>query len=347
MTPHSFQIPQHPIAVGGRVPDFQLPDRSGGIFRLYDSAVGQSVALVLLPDTVSDSEQGALRALAAALSDTAARDTAVVIVTPEARAGDLVPGPAWVCVDSRRQVLNAYRGGAGLAPAALAVFLLDANRRVSALHQGPDFLTALLADLKESELQEDCTGPSAPILLLPRLFDDELCHHLMTYWEQGNVFEGTVGSVDPDGEYNRVYHDRKRRLDCKVEQPELHRQLEAAVGQRIAPELEKAFQFAGFHFERFLIVCYDAARRDFFQPHRDNLSPGTVDRRFAVTVNLNEGYDGGELVFPEFGNTRYSTARGGAIVFSCSLIHEVLPVTRGKRYSLLNMCREHRPAQDR
>ena len=62
----------------------------------------------------------------------------------------------------------------------------------------------------------------------------------------------------------------------------------------------------------------------------------SAHRRFAVTLNLNvEDYDGGELRFPEFGARRYKRPTGDAVVFSCSLLHEALPVTRGERFAFL------------
>ena len=73
----------------------------------------------------------------------------------------------------------------------------------------------------------------------------------------------------------------------------------------------------------------------FFDAHRDNLSPNTAHRRLAVSVNLNEGYSGGELRFPEFGLDRYCPKLGNALVFSCAHLHEVLPVTNGRRFTLL------------
>ena len=54
-----------------------------------------------------------------------------------------------------------------------------------------------------------------------------------------------------------------------------------------------------------------------------------------MTVNLNDGFDGGELWFPEFGPRRYRPPAGGAVVFSCSLLHEATRVTRGVRYATL------------
>ena len=45
--------------------------------------------------------------------------------------------------------------------------------------------------------------------------------------------------------------------------------------------------------------------------------------------------DGGDLRFPEFGSRTYRPPTGGAVVFSCSLLHEATPVTRGRRYAFL------------
>jgi hypothetical protein len=37
---------------------------------------------------------------------------------------------------------------------------------------------------------------------------------------------------------------------------------------------------------------------------------------------------------------RFCPVAGGALIFSCSLIHEPLPVTEGERFVLLNICRQ-------
>jgi predicted 2-oxoglutarate/Fe(II)-dependent dioxygenase YbiX len=100
--------------------------------------------------------------------------------------------------------------------------------------------------------------------------------------------------------------------------------------------IERAFMWRPTRMERYLIACYDSASGGFFKPHRDNSTHGTAHRRFAVTINLNAGeYEGGDLRFPEFGTQTYRAPTGGAVVFSCALLHEATPVTRGERYAFL------------
>jgi predicted 2-oxoglutarate/Fe(II)-dependent dioxygenase YbiX len=102
------------------------------------------------------------------------------------------------------------------------------------------------------------------------------------------------------------------------------------------PEIQKAFQFRVSRIERHMVACYSAADGGHFRAHRDNTTKGTAHRRFAVSLNLNTGeYEGGKLRFPEFGRHLYEAPAGGAVVFSCSLLHEATAVTSGQRYAYL------------
>lgn len=59
-------------------------------------------------------------------------------------------------------------------------------------------------------------------------------------------------------------------------------------------------------------------------------------RYVVLCLHLNTGeYEGGQLRFLEFGRQLYTAPVGGAVVFSCSLLHEAMPVTRGNRYMFL------------
>jgi len=87
--------------------------------------------------------------------------------------------------------------------------------------------------------------------------------------------------------------------------------------------------------ERYIISCYAAEDGGHFRAHRDNTTAGTAHRRFAVSINLNSEFEGGEVSFPEYGPRGFKPPPGGAVVFSCSLLHAVSRVTSGRRYAFL------------
>lgn len=179
-------------------------------------------------------------------------------------------------------------------------------------------------------------APQAPVLVVPRIFSPDLCRELVRYY---NVHGGQDSGFmrDIKGQTTTVVdHGFKRRSDRMVEDPDLQGACVAALRARLMPEVEKAFQFKATCLERLLVSCYDAQEGGHFQAHRDNTTLATSHRRFAVSLFLNSGeYEGGQLQFREFGTALHSAPTGGAVVFSCSLLHEATPVTRGRRYMFL------------
>lgn len=190
-----------------------------------------------------------------------------------------------------------------------------------------------LADLEA--LIASATDGMAPVLTVNNVFDPELCKHLIALYEaDGGKPSGFMRDVG--GKTTHILDDGfKRRRDTVIEDPQLIQALQQRVARRIAPAIERAFHFKATRIERHIVACYGAGAGH-FRPHRDNTTFGTAHRRFAVTINLNaEDYEGGNLRFPEFGPRTYRAPTGGAVVFSCSLLHEATPVTAGKRYAYL------------
>lgn len=176
----------------------------------------------------------------------------------------------------------------------------------------------------------------APVLVVPRIFEPDFCKQLIGLYE-ANGGEESGFMRDVDGKtVGIVDHSHKRRRDYSIVDEEVIRACQARIRRRLAPEIQKAFQFSVTRMERYIVACYDANEGGYFRPHRDNTTKGTAHRRFAVTLNLNaEDYEGGYLRFPEFGPQAFKAPTGGAVVFSCSLLHEALPVTKGTRYVFL------------
>jgi hypothetical protein len=99
------------------------------------------------------------------------------------------------------------------------------------------------------------------------------------------------------------------------------------------PAIGQFFQFHATRMDRYIVACYDSAVGGHFYRHRDNVNIGAQHRRFAVTINLNKDYEGCDMVLPEFGRRTYRAPVGGAMVFSCGALHQVTPVTSGRRYA--------------
>jgi predicted 2-oxoglutarate/Fe(II)-dependent dioxygenase YbiX len=127
----------------------------------------------------------------------------------------------------------------------------------------------------------------------------------------------------------------KVRKDYTIEDPELIKQTQNRILRRVVPEILKVHQFHVTRMERYIVSCYAAEDGGHFRAHRDNTTKGTAHRRFAVSINLNAEFEGGEVSFPEYGPRSFKAPPGGAVVFSCSLLHAVSQVTSGRRYAFL------------
>ncbi len=219
-------------------------------------------------------------------------------------------------------------------------YVLDPTMRIMkaiSMDNNPNHGAELTAFLKSLPSVEKFSGITlqAPVIYLPNVFEPELCQRLIDIYEtQGGQESGfmrdvggkTVGIVD---------YGLKRRSDVVLTDETLLGDLRARMKKRLVPEIEKVHFFHASRIERFIVACYDGANGGFFRPHRDHTTKGTAHRRFAVTINLNNDFEGGELNFPEYGPRTFKPPPGGAVVFSCALLHAVTPVTKGKRYAFL------------
>ena len=176
----------------------------------------------------------------------------------------------------------------------------------------------------------------APVLVVPRVFEPELCRELIQLFEQNETYDSGFMREEGGRTVGQLDHSFKRRRDYEISDERIREATVVRIHDRLAPEIDKAFNFHATRIERYLVCCYEATTEDHFHPHRDNTTKGTAHRRFAVSIFLNpDEYEGGDVRFPEFGSKTYRATTGGAVVFSCSLLHEVLPMIRGRRFAFL------------
>jgi predicted 2-oxoglutarate/Fe(II)-dependent dioxygenase YbiX/peroxiredoxin len=175
----------------------------------------------------------------------------------------------------------------------------------------------------------------APALIVPRVFSFEICDFLVQFYEQqGGVDSGF--QFDVAGKTTTLSDWRlKRRSDVAVAAPEVRELVRGQIVRRLLPAIEQFFQFRATRMDRYIVACYDSEVGGHFHRHRDNVNAGAQHRRFAVSINLNNNFEGCDLTFPEFGRKTYRPSEGGALVFSCGALHQVTPVTKGRRYAFL------------
>jgi peroxiredoxin/predicted 2-oxoglutarate/Fe(II)-dependent dioxygenase YbiX len=175
----------------------------------------------------------------------------------------------------------------------------------------------------------------APVLVLPNVFEPAFCRTLIDlHTADGGRDTGFMSEVDGKT-VEQVDPARKRRRDCIVQDEDVILTVHRWIKRRIVPEIARVFFFDATRIERYLVGCYRAEDGGHFTAHRDNTTKGTAHRRFAVSINLNDDFDGGEVSFPEYGPRGFKPPIGGAVVFSCSLMHAVSAVSRGRRYAFL------------
>lgn len=235
-------------------------------------------------------------------------------------------------------------------------FILDSMLRVRAVlslsdpaaHQRD--VTGILSKLPPLGTADEAAH--APVLILPRILETDLCRHLISlYHKHGGEESGYMRQVDGRTVpvLNSGFKRRKDfRFDTQDEFSQLRSEINKRITRRLVPEITKAFQYTPTILERYIVAHYSSTDQGFFNAHRDNTTSGTAPRRFACTINLNaEEYEGGDLRFPEFGPRTYRAPTGGAVVFSCSLLHEATPVTKGERYAFLPFFYDHESAKIR
>jgi peroxiredoxin len=329
------------LRLGDPVPGFSAPTVTGGSVALHVDA-GRWVALAFLG---SLAEPRAAHELAALLGAAQLfREDHLVFYgilaappAPEAmRMLASISGPAIAFIaDYDGAIAAAY--GARASPRT--IMLDPLQRAISDIpwdHPAGHGATVrrLLQELPP--VDESAGVPLfAPALMVPRVFDFELCDFLVRLYEtMGGEESGFL--LDRDGKTATVIdHRLKRRRDLPIVDPELSRTMREQIARRLVPPIERFFGFQATRMDRCLVSCYDGATGGYFFRHRDNVNAGAEHRRFAVSINLNQNYEGCDLVFPEFGRRSYRPPVGGAVVFSCGMLHEVTPITRGKRYAFV------------
>ena len=323
------------LTPGERIPDFGRLDAAGKQCLFFDLHHGQPMVLFLC-GRAAEARAG-LSALAGSGWGPVTR---VVLVLGQP--SEIAPLQQELGADVK---LLADDGALsqhllGALPRTLTALTLDDNLRILERREqsgDPAEFVKSIAALYAARPQPAprTFQQQAPVLFIPRALDEQFCRDLIAYFEETGGTPSGTAVVEGDKALWKPNPDVKMRRDVYIEGGVWLDRVKDALVRRVLPEIQRCFNFQVTQHEVFKLIRYDAGA-GYFHAHRDNESRDTQHRRFAMTINLNPGeYEGGALRFPEFGPDLYVPERGGAVIFSCSLLHEVTPVTKGSRYGLL------------
>jgi predicted 2-oxoglutarate/Fe(II)-dependent dioxygenase YbiX/peroxiredoxin len=329
--------PRPLLSTGDHAPWFRARALSGVPDYAFHSAAGRLVALLFMGSAAWPAVAGALEQVQRnrdLFDDKGACFFGVSIDQQDEKQGRIaqsLPGIRFF-MDEDRAVSRLYGAllGKEYQPHWL---LLEPTLQVAAampLSRTSDFFALL---------QQRLATPApldgwAPVLKIPHVLSADFCRDLIAGYEAHGGSPSGFMREKGGKTVEVVDAGHKQRRDWLIEDKQIQGQINARILRVLAPAIQRCFQFEPTRIERHIVACYEAGAGH-FRPHRDDTTKGTAHRRFAVTINLNEDYEGGDLRFPEFGPRTYRAPPGGAIVFSCSLLHEATPVTRGKRYATL------------
>lgn len=330
------------VSPGDPAPDFVARSSSNPNFS-FDTAAGRYLVLTFVTNGSAPAAKELIGQLAAAdVFDDQRASLFIVTTDPSDEAPGRLPirSPGVRAFYDTEHTLNRLYGIARFEGRPVSVFISPRLQilGIVATEERDKHAAAVIDALRRVPAPAELPGllAHAPVHIIPKIFEPELCRLLITGYERhGGTESGFMRDIG--GRTVAVQDPRhKVRRDWNIEDQQLISLLQERFKRRVVPEIKKAFQFDVTRMERYLVACYDAAEGGHFRPHRDNTTKGTAHRRFAVTVNLNaEDYEGGDLRFPEFGRRTYRAPTGGGVVFSCSLLHEATPVTQGRRYAFL------------
>lgn len=150
------------------------------------------------------------------------------------------------------------------------------------------------------------------------LFTKEECEELIEYRNSSNQYRGNGGYPN--------------RSDISYKQWTIYRNDKIEfLFKRIIDFIQNKFNVVVTDFnEESWIYRYEV--NDGYVMHRDNV----FDRRFTIGVQLNDGYNGGDLMI-NYNNERIIIKKdiGNCYIFESQLLHGVSPITRGERFNFL------------
>ena len=193
------------------------------------------------------------------------------------------------------------------------VVLTTPNLKIHRIYNNVD-------EISRNEI-ENIPELSPPIIIVPNVISESLRDELVHYHDNSDNKK-----VENKGTKNRAH---------VFANPALTKKLDDKLSKSLFPELKKIFNIDITYREDYKICSYNSEDRGKFHAHRDSVYP-YGHRRFAMSLILNDDYEGGGIIFPEYNNTPYKPEPCSAVIFPTPLYHQVLEITGGTRYVIIS-----------
>jgi predicted 2-oxoglutarate/Fe(II)-dependent dioxygenase YbiX len=319
---------------GDIAPDWYGVDTSGARVG-KDLFAGHTVLFCFVP-AAPDAALPMLKGLRARYARIVEKGAVLCCVLLEQPVGESFPYPT--IIDPNQQVTNAFCRHRNEVKASPRAVLQDGDGRILAtvpISLSAEGAEAALDLVIKHEPFTESLSLHAPVLHVPNVLGPKQCEQLIRAFREGEQRQGTTINIRDGKPVIVVNAKHKLRTDYTL-RGDLKENMWSILVARIKPAIRRAFHFDIAHYEYMQIGRYGAEHKGFFRAHRDNFSTVSRHRRYAMSLNLNDGYEGGYLRFLEYGKRQYRPKSGDAVIFSTALLHEALPVTKGERFVLVS-----------
>lgn len=196
------------------------------------------------------------------------------------------------------------------------VYLLTPNRKIYKSYEIDS-----IDDYNNTPIEKRViTGGNIPFLLIENVLSPELTKKILTYYDN-NVNRQIAHNT---GTKNRLHVHPCRNLEIEIDNK---------LSRSVFPEIRKIFYFDVNYRESYKICSYNAETSGRFHAHRDTCHP-YQHRRFAMSLLLNDDYEGGEFELPEY-NFKIKPKANSALIFPGISTHKVNQVTKGSRKAII------------
>ena len=202
------------------------------------------------------------------------------------------------------------------------LYILDANRRINQLKEFNN-----IQEIIDFKIEKQILSINVPCLMIENVLDDKLLKRVLDYYNNST---------------NHEVHNscNKNRLHVHPDL-ELEKMIDNKLSRSLFPEIKKVFYFDVEYRELYKICSYNSETNGRFAAHRDTPYP-YQHRKFALSLILNDDYEGGELYLPEY-DISLKPKANTAIVFPGICTHQVNPIISGSRKTIITFFCTEKP----